>query len=257
MATIFHGLKIGVRKLRWKLTLSYTAVTVASLLVVVLALGLLLLSIILVPRSYLTPEVWTQVVRREWGSLWSYVLAQPDVDTDLVGLTLRMGDSTLPPRTFQVSHFEPFRIGHMLFQVRTVGTGYLFLVDADGTLLGVTSPERFPTAQVGQPIDTGILPGLEAPLKAALAGEEDPDRLFVTIKPDQELFFIVPVRDEQDTQRVLGAGIVYIENLPTDRRLPADLVALVIKSLLVFLLAAGLFVTLFGSVTATRRSATS
>jgi signal transduction histidine kinase len=252
MPTILHDLKTVVRQLRWKLTLSYTAVTVGSfsLLVVALAFGLLLLSWILLPRGYLTPEIWTQVARREWGSLWSYVLAQPNIDTDLVALTLRMGDSTLPPRSFQASHFEPFRIGHMLFQMRTIGTGDALLVGADGTLLGITSPERFPTAQVGQPIDPDILPGLAEPLKAALGGEEDPDRLYVTIKPDQEFFLIVPVRDEQNTQRVLGAGIVYIENLPTDRLPPAELVALVIKSVLVFLLAAGLVGTIFGSVTA-------
>jgi NarL family two-component system sensor histidine kinase LiaS len=250
MPTILHNLKIIVRQLRWKLTFSYTAVTVASLLVVALASGLLLLSIVLLPRGYLTPEIWTQVVRREWGPQWSYVLSQPDVDTDLVGLTLRMGDSSLPPRSFQASHQEPLRIGHMLFQIRTIGTGDVLLVDTDGTLLGISTPERFPTAQVGQPIDPDLLPGLEAPLEAALAGEEDPNRLFVTIKPDQEFFLIVPVRDEQDTQRVLGAGIVYIENLPTDRDLPAYMVTLVSGSLLVFLLAAGLAGTVFGSVTA-------
>jgi NarL family two-component system sensor histidine kinase LiaS len=250
MPTILQGLKIAVRKLRWKLTLSYTAVTVGSLLVVVLAFGLLLFSIILVPRGYLTPEVWAQVVRREWGALWSYVLAQPDVDTDLVALTLRMGDSTLPPRSFQTSHLEPFRVGHMQFQVRTVGTGDVLLVDAGGTLLGISTPSRFPTAQVGQPIDPDLLPGLGEPLEAALAGEEDPDRLFVTIKPDQEFFFIVPLRDEQDTQRVVGAGIVYVEDLPTDRNMPADLAALLGIGLLVVLLAAGLVGTIFGSVTA-------
>jgi signal transduction histidine kinase len=250
MPTILHRLKIAVRKLRWKLTLSYTAVTVGSLLVAGLALGLLLLSIVLVPRGLLTPEIWAQVVRREWEALYSYTLAQPDVDTDLLALTLRMGDSTLPPRSFQVSHFEPFRIGHIQFQVRTVGTGDALLVDADGTLLGITSPERFPTAQVGMPIDPDLLPGLGEPLEAALAGEEDPDRLFVTIRPDREFFFIVPMRDEQDTQRILGALILNVENLPTDRDMPADLVALVGIGLLVFLLAAGLVGTLFGSVTA-------
>jgi hypothetical protein len=75
----------------------------------------------------------------------------------------------------------------MLFQIRTIGTGDMLLIDADGTLLGMTAPERFPTAQFGQPIDPGILPGLEAPLRAALAGEEDPERLFVPIKPDPTL----------------------------------------------------------------------
>jgi signal transduction histidine kinase len=250
MLTTWHDVKAAVRQLRWKLTFSYTAVTVSSLLVVVLAFGLFLLSIILLPRGYLTPEVWAQVIRRQAEPLWSYLLAQPDVDTDLVALTLTMGDSTLPPRQFQASHLEPFRIGQMLFQVRTIGTGDVLLVDADGTLLGKTALEHFPTAQVGQPIDPDILPGLAEPLKAALAGEEDPNRLFVTIEPDQEFFFIVPVRDEQDAQRVLGAGIVYIENLPTDSDVPAELVTLVSRSLLVFLLAAGLVGALFGAVTA-------
>jgi NarL family two-component system sensor histidine kinase LiaS len=250
MPTILHDLKSAVRKLRWKLTLSYTAVTMGSLLVVVLAFGLLLLSVVLVPRGYLTPEVWADVVHREYGSLWRYVLAQPDVDTDLIGLMLSNAESTTPPRQFQVSHWEPFRIADMQFMVRTLGTGDLLLVGADGTLLGKTAPERFPTAQVGQPIDTSILPGLAEPLKAALSGEEDPDRLFVTIKPDQEFFLIVPLRDEQDTQRVLGAAILYVESLPTDSDVPAHTVALVSRSLLVFLLAAGLMGALFGSVTA-------
>jgi signal transduction histidine kinase len=251
MPTLLHNLKAVVRKLRWKLTFSYTAVTVGSLLVVVLAFGLLLLSILLVPRSYLTPELWAQVIRRDYGSLWSYVLAQPDVDTDLLGLMLsRSAESTTPPRQFQVSHFEPFRIGEIQFMVRTLGTGDSLLVGADGTLLGVSTPSRFPTAHVGQPIDTSILPGLAEPLQAALAGEDDPDRLFVTIKPDQEFFLIVPLRDEQDTPRVLGAAIIYVESLPTDSDLPANMVALVSISLLVFLLAGGLMGALFGSVTA-------
>jgi hypothetical protein len=100
MPTFLHGLQTVVRKLRWKLTLSYTAVTVGSLLVVVLAFTLLLLSIILVPRGYLTPEVWALVIRRDYGPLLSHVLAQPDMDTDLDGLALRMGDGSLPPRSF-------------------------------------------------------------------------------------------------------------------------------------------------------------
>jgi NarL family two-component system sensor histidine kinase LiaS len=250
MLPIWQGLKTAVRKLRWKLTWSYTAVTVGSLLVVALAFGLLLFSIILVPRDYLTPEVWALVIRRDYGPLLSHVLAQPDVDTDLVGLALRKGDASLPPRSFQASHLEPLRIGHMLFQIRTIGTGDILLVDADGTLLGITAPERFPTAQVGRPLDPGILPGLAAPLKAALAGEVDPERLFVPIKPEQELLFVVPFHDEGDTQRVLGAAIAYIEYLPTDRDLPADLAALGGISLLVFLLAAGLVGALFGALTA-------
>jgi HAMP domain-containing protein len=247
MPTILHDLKTGVRQLRWKLTLSYTAVTVGSLLVVVLALGLLLYSRILIPHNVLTPEVWTQVVQRDVGSLLSYVLAQPNVDTDLVAVTLK---TINPQRTIQITHVEPFRIGDIEFMARTVGTGDLLLVGADETLLGTSTPWRFPTARVGQPIDAGLLPGLDEPLRAALAGEEDPERLFVTIQPNKEFFLVVPFFDKQDAQRVLGAAILYMENLVTQSDIPANTATLVSKSLLILLLAAGLVGALFGSMTA-------
>jgi len=60
----------------------------------------------------------------------------------------------------------------------------------------------------------------------------------------------VPLRDEQEPQRVLGAAIFYVEDLPTTSDLPADMAALMSISLLIFLLAAGLVGALFGSVTA-------
>jgi NarL family two-component system sensor histidine kinase LiaS len=158
--------------------------------------------------------------------------------------------STVPNRLIQISHYEPFRIGDMELMVRTVGTGDLFLVGADGTLLGTSTPWRFPMAQAGQPIDIGLFPGLEAPLKAALAGEAAPDRLFVTIKPNEEFFFVVPLFDQGEPRRVLGAGIVYLERLATESDIPANTVTLVSRSLLILLLAAGLVGALFGSMTA-------
>jgi signal transduction histidine kinase len=247
MPSILHDLKIAVRQLRWKMTLSYTAVTVGSLLVVVFVLALLLFSRILVPQDVLTPERWIQLVRSQAPPAWKYALAQPHIDTELVSL---MVQETAQDRLIQITHAEPFRIGDMQLMVRTVGTGDVLLVGADGTLLGVSTPWRFPTAQVGQPIDTSILPGLEDPLKAALAGEQDPDRVFVTIRPNKEFFFLMPLFDEQDTQRVLGAAIVYVENLATHSDMPANTVALVSRSLLLLLLAAGLVGTIFGSITA-------
>ena len=57
----------------------------------------------------------------------------------------------------------------------------IILVDPAGTVLGTSNPDFVSEQAVGQPLDMGILPGLDEPLKTALSGELDPDRLYVTI----------------------------------------------------------------------------
>ncbi len=45
------------RQLRWKLTLSYTLVTVSALLVILLVMAGILFTQIFVPKDYLNPKV--------------------------------------------------------------------------------------------------------------------------------------------------------------------------------------------------------
>ena len=60
-------IKSSFRRLQWKLTLSYTAVTVGSLFVVVLILGYFFFSRAFVPieiyNRLLTPEEWIRIIR--------------------------------------------------------------------------------------------------------------------------------------------------------------------------------------------------
>jgi signal transduction histidine kinase len=246
MASIWQRASSIVRQLRWSLTLSYTAVTVGTLLVVVLIAGAFVYSRILVPHNVLSPEVWAYIVSENAPTAWNYVLAQSPVDTDLLALML---EDAVETGDLQITHYDLFRLGDLQLTARTLGQGDVLIVGADGTLLGTSSANLVSEEAVGQPIELDLLPGLEGPLRAALAGEVDPGRLFVTIDPEREFFFVVPFLEE-GTQRVLAAGIIYVQALPTESDLPANLLGLVGRSLLILTLTSGLVGALFGAITA-------
>ncbi len=239
------NLKNIIRQLRWKLTLSYTAVTVGALLVVVLILGTLLFSRLLIPNDILTPRVWNELLKKTpIAPVIQHILAQSPIDTDLIGLILSDSNST-------ITGGDLFRIGDTQFSVRTATQTDALIVGADGSLLGVSNPAFVPGAVIGQPFDADKIPGLSPLLQAALAGEEDPERLFVTIEPNDKFMFAIPVfSDDRDEKRVLGAFVLSFESLPTESDLLSHLVKLVAKSLLIFVVGAGIMGAFFGSLTA-------
>lgn len=239
--------KQSLRRLQWKLTLSYTAVTVGTLLVVVFILGFLLFSSVLVPidilNSVLSPKGWIQAVNDNLSPQWQYILSQEPIDTRLISFMMQQDED------LQVTYFDLFRVGDLQIRLRTTGQMSIILVDPDGIVLGTSNPDFVSEQAVGQPLDMGILPGLAEPLETALNGELDPDRLFVTIEPNERFYFAVPYFDE-DEQDVLGVGILYIESLPTENDLPENILTLLSRSVLILLLAAGLIGTIFGFLTA-------
>lgn len=242
----FERVKQTFHRLQWKLTLSYSAVTVGSLLVVVLILGFLLFSRVLVPleivNSVLSPNAWIRVVRENSSPMWNSILSQEPIDTNLVSRVLQEGD-------LQISSFDLLRVGDLQLRMRIVGQGSVLFVDPDGILIGVSNHRVVSDDAIGKPLDMGILPGLEGALKTALNGEIDPDRLFVTLEPNERFFFTVPYLDEAD-EEVLGVGIIYVDRLPTENDLPENILTLLGQSVLILLLAAGLIGTVFGALTA-------
>jgi len=62
---LIDRIKRTFHRLQWKLTLSYTAVTVGALLLAVLIPGLLLFSTILAPQGFLSPELWINMVTEQ------------------------------------------------------------------------------------------------------------------------------------------------------------------------------------------------
>jgi signal transduction histidine kinase len=240
------SLRNPLRKLRWRLTLSYTAVTVGALLVVVLILGLLLFSSVLVPldilNSVLTPEAWIERARDTSPSVYRYVLSQDPPDKQLIAMMMEEGD-------LQITYFDVLRVGDLHVRLRTVAVGSVLLLDREGVLLGISNESLVSKDAIGLPIDREILPGLEEPLRTALAGELDYGRLFVTIEPDEKFYFAVPYHDESE-QNVIGVQILYFDHLPTQDDLFSNTLNLLGKSTLLLLLAAGLVGTYFGFLTA-------
>jgi NarL family two-component system sensor histidine kinase LiaS len=240
------SLRNTLPKLRWKLTLSYSAVTVSALLVVVLILGFLLFSSVLVPldilNSVLTPEAWIERSRETAPSIYRYVLAKDPPDTQLIAMMMEEGD-------LQITYFDVLRVGDLQLRLRTVAEGSVLLVDREGVLLGISNEDLVSKEAIGLPLDRETLPGLEEPLKTALAGVMDPDRLFVTIEPDERFYFAVPYYDESE-QNVIGVQIIYLDHLPTEDDLFSNVVTLLGRSTLFLLIAAGLAGMYFGFLTA-------
>jgi signal transduction histidine kinase len=170
------------------------------------------------------------------------LFSQNPIDTDLIGILMQEGELT-------ITDLNILQIGDFHVQARTEGRGSTILLDHEGILLGLNNPSLVPGAVVGQPLDRGTFPGLDDALTAALNGEVDPERIFVTLEPHERFYFAIPVTDEDD-QEVLGAVIIYMEHLPTANDIPETLSQLLGRSVLILLMAAAVVGTIFGALTA-------
>ena len=245
---ILKQLLQNARRLQWKLTFSYTAVTLGTLLLTVLILGFLLFSTILAPHELIPPDLWVNTILEQVPPAWRYTLSQTPVDTDLVNLLAREGFGI--DNGFQVSYFNLLRVGDLQFTARMMGQASFLIVSPEGVLLGTSNPDWVSEDSVGYPLDVNLLPGLEVPLKNALSGELDPESLFVDIHPYEQFYFVIPIFDESQGGQVLGVAVFYVESIPTESDLFANSTNLVIRSLLIFLFAAGIIGTAFGFLTA-------
>lgn len=234
------------RRLQWKLTLSYTGVTLGSLLVAVFVLGYLLFSRVFIPidvyKSVLTPRDWFRILNETSSSLLSRIMEQDPPDPNLISFVMDEAD-------LQITNYDILQIGDFQVQLRTVGRGSAILVDSDGILLGASGNEFTSEDDIGKPLNMSILPGLEAPLKRALSGESNPDNLFISLEPQESFYLTLPIL-EVAGRDVMGVVILYMEHIPTGNDVPATLWILLVRSLLVLLLAAGIVGTIFGALTA-------
>lgn len=234
------------RRLQWKLTLTYTAVTVGSLLIVTLFVGYLLFSRPFIPLDLydrlLTPRDWIRIVSENSSAIWNEVMSQEPIDTGLIS-------GLLQEPNLQITDVGLFQIGDIELRVRTLGQGSVLILDSDGIILGTSNPDFVSEDDIGQPLDIGILPGLEGVLEAAFRGEVDPELLFVTLEPHERFYFAIPITGEAN-QAVLGVVIIYFEKLPTTEDVPANYWAFFGRSALILLLAAGVVGTIFGAMTA-------
>jgi len=230
------------RQLRWKLTLSYTLVTVSAFLVVLLIMGAMLLSRIFLPNNYVSAPELLEILREDSTPLWSQILSQSPVDTTLIRLLLEESDATITSSDF-------LRIGSMQFSVRTLTVLHALVIGTDGRLLGKSQDFYLPNSAIGQPFDIQQIQGLEAPLNAALAGETDANRLYSIFKPNNRLLLAVPIihAGGKVANQVVGVIVVILDPLPTQADIPSHILNIAGRSLVIFLLGAGIMGAIFGA----------
>ena len=154
-----------LRKLRWRLTLSYTVVTVSAFLVVTLILGGIILPRLFIPINILTPEILITAFEQDSLPLLGHLLSQSPVDTELMRLILKGGNST-------ITNYKFLRIGSLEFSVNTIAMLRVLIIGPDGALLGKSEMGFSEKLMVGSSFDPTQFKGLEAPYKAAQAEKQ-------------------------------------------------------------------------------------
>jgi signal transduction histidine kinase len=230
------------RQLRWKLTFSYTIVTVSAFLVVILILGGIVFTRIFLPNNYIVSYAsLVKNIRDNSNPLFSHVLSQSPVDKVLI-------NELLKDQNLTITTFDFLRVGSVQFYASTVASGSALILGPDGILLGKSenAPSNF---EVGFPFDPDQVPGLEAPLNAALAGETNPYSLFTVIEPNKRFLLAIPffTNTDRGENQVVGVGVVIIDVFPTGSDIPSQLLIVAGRSLLIFLLGTGIIGALFGA----------
>jgi two-component system, NarL family, sensor histidine kinase LiaS len=184
----------SLRRLRWKLTLSYTLVTVVALLMAEL---LLVAALVALLSSPILPGFVVQDLKETVVPRVEPALSETPPDTEALREEMRQ-ETWL---SFDGGNFEQ-GVGSS-DPALGPGDGYLFVVDDEQRLLAA---DREPGGvSEGERLDPGPFPGLEPVLTAALGGEEDPWSLQARSPDDRQLYTVAPVKD--DGGRVLGAVV--------------------------------------------------
>ena len=221
----------SLRRLRWKLTFSYTLVTVVALLALEL---LVVTAVVAFLSSNLPPTLAAQQIRDGLAPRLEEHLRETPPDVD--GLRRELADFT---GDAEVREDGARREDPMSLEVGP-GGGSLFVVDDEQRLL-VSTPEieDFPE---GERFEADRINGLDPLVDAALGGEESSRRL--SANTGERMLTVVPLEDGDG--RVSGAlvGTVRVPNLTG-----ALLIGVGISAILLMLPAA-LLGTLFGFVTA-------
>jgi signal transduction histidine kinase len=245
------GNKMNIfRQLRWKLTLNYAIVTVSVFLVVILFFVGIVFQRIFVQTNVVDPEGLLRIIQNQSGPLWRHILTRSPVDTELIKMLINQADP-------QITSFDILHIGSVRFSVRTMASFRYLIIGADGILLGKTE-NGFPADfAIGQPFDPDQIPGLEAPFQAALAGGTDISRLYTMYETDQRYILAVPVpkTSNEVENQVVAVVVIFVDEFPNQLDVPAHILNVTSRSLVIFLLGSGIMGTIFGAFFANGLSA--
>ena len=223
----------GLQQLRWKLTISYAAVTAGALLTVeLLLLGVLAGFLIsTLNRGWLQTQLIESASSSYTPVLRFYLTQEPPDQAGVAEWLKNIHSASLPslPLSFDA-------------------TDNLFVVDQNGRLLAAIPPDLLGNDQIGQPLDTQVIPGLDGVIQSALAGAEETEKLYTIAKPGENIIMAFPIWDATETQvvGVLGA----IATTPTAVSLFGEALPILGISLLFFTIIAALIGTLYGFLAA-------
>jgi len=235
---IFH-------QLRWKLTLNYTLVTVSALLVIVVVMAGVLFSQIFVPQDYLNPEGMIDAfMNNSMDSDYQMIcqiLSQSPVDLELLNQYLKEAQSV-------ITDSELFRIGALQFSVSTTASIRVLIVGPDGIFLGTSVDDPTLRSAIGKSFDPRLVPGLEGPFKAALAGDRVPGHLYTELEPNKRYVFAGPAfkRGSGNENEVVGVVVILFDAVPTQGDIPAHILKILGRSLVIFFLGVGIMGAIFG-----------
>jgi two-component system, NarL family, sensor histidine kinase LiaS len=193
-----NGRIFALRRLRWKLALSYTLVTVLALLVAELVLVAALVAFAISP---VLPSLAARYVGDEVAPRFEAGLEQSPPDAG--ALRKQVGSLTGETNVEMV----PGRDGGGLDFSLNPEDGSVFVVDEDRRLFASSGGTGRPSR--AQHFDAGRFPGLAPLMKAALRGEEDPWSLGAYSPGRGEMLVAAPV--QSDGGRTLGAVLVVVQ----------------------------------------------
>jgi two-component system, NarL family, sensor histidine kinase LiaS len=228
-----NGGIFALRRLRWKLALSYTLVTVLALLVAELILVAALVAFAISP---VLPSLAARYVGDEVAPRLETGLEQSPPDEG----NLRAQVDSLTGETNV--EMVPQREGGGLDLSLGPEDGSVFVVDENRRLLASSEQRAQPPAD--ERFDAERFPGLAPLLSAALRGEEDPWSLGAYSPGRDELLAAAPVED--DGGRTLGA-VVTVVRLPN---LAGPLFTVIAVGALALAAPAALLGMVFGFLTA-------
>jgi NarL family two-component system sensor histidine kinase LiaS len=222
----------GVRGLRWKLTISYMAVTVGTLITIeIILLAAASVGMVVLVNNGTLPNEIIKTASTNLTPLLRIYLSQtpPDVDGLRAWLDQAESISISIPLSFDA-------------------TDSIFVVGPDSSLLTAKPDNIFGAGQIGQPLDMQLVPGLAEPLQAALAGEDNPAKLYSLGQPGEPVVLAIPIWNA-DHQQVLGV-LVGLAEYPTLPSVLGEALPVVGASLLILTLIAGVTGALYGYLAA-------
>jgi len=224
------SLRGSPRQLRWKLTLSYTGVTLGALLVALALMAVLAFSALFAPYAGAPGSMWVEATNDQAVPLARMLLAPTPPNTAGIAELVNYTD------TAKFQALELLRAGNVTLYARATASLEMLIFDGEGTLLGRTGYPAFP--ETGEPFDVALLPRLREPLMAALAGERDPDRL-VSARPTGDRWAVaVPVFAE-DGATLLGAVAYVADAIPETDAVAPHALGMAARGALLLLVGAG------------------